>query len=407
MKPLRLMSQLPVALQTGEAAVADGELIIRDGLIDDGADLNSSASSDVIDIDLRDGVVLPGLINCHDHLQLNCAPELRPDRKFRNAEEWAAWVEDRMRPGTNGRVWAPGLSAPLAARLWQGALKNVLAGATTVAHHDPHHEVLDHPSFPIRIAPCGWAHSPGLAGEYGPSFEQSWEESPPDQPWVVHLAEGVDAKAGAEIEALARAGCLGSRTVAVHAVGLDDHARRRLLDHGGSVIWCPSSNLTMLGATLDPRSWVGPGEGGTGRLGIGTDSRLTGSRDLLDELRVAAETGGLEPFEAAQLATVDAARILRLKHAGRLEHGSPADLLVIRSREGPWKTLLGAGRSELRAVALGGRPVITDPDLEPWFRALGIIPIQVRLDGRPKLLDPASLGPSEAADLEPGLEVLG
>lgn len=405
MKPLRLASRQIVTSLADTASVADGELVVRDGLVSDGADL-TGRSNGVININLRDDVVLPGLINCHDHLHLNCAPELRPERRFRNAEQWIAWVEDRMRPGIDKHIQAPGLAAPLSARLWQGALKNVLAGTTTVTHHDPHHEILDHPSLPIRIAPCGWAHSPGLAGKYGPSLEQSWEESPPDRPWVVHLAEGVDVGAGAEIDALARAGCLGSRTVAVHAVGLDERAKLRLLDHGGSAIWCPSSNLTMLGATLDPRSWDELDEGGIGRLGIGTDSRLTGSRDLLDELRVAAETGDLEPIEVAKLATANAARVLRLDHAGRLEHGSPADLFVIRAGQDPWKTLLEARRSDLRAVALGGRPVITDPDLGSWFHAYGIKPMNVRLDGRPKLMDPASLGPPGATDLEPGLEVL-
>jgi len=405
MKPLRLGSRKIVTSLTGNASVVDGMLVVRDGLVVDDADL-TGRSDGGIDIDLRDDVVLPGLINCHDHLHLNCAPELRPERRFRNAEQWVAWVEDQMRPGIDRHIQAPGLAAPLVARLWQGALKNVLAGTTTVAHHDPHHEILDHPSLPIRIAPCGWAHSPGLAGKYGPSLEQSWGESPPDQPWVVHLAEGVDDRAATEIDALARADCLGSRTVAVHAVGLDERARRRLLDHGGSAIWCPSSNLNMLGVTLDPRAWDVPGECEVGRLGLGTDSRLTGSRDLLDELRVAAETGNLEPIEAARLTTADAARVLRLDHAGRLEHGSPADLLVIRAGQDPCKTLLEARRSDVRAVALGGRPVIADPDLESWFHGFGIKPKNVRLDGRLKLMDPASLGPPEAADLEPGLEVL-
>jgi len=312
-----------------------------------------------------------------------------------------------MQSGTSEHSDSAGLAEPLHVRLWHGALKNALSGATTVAHHDPGHEILEHTALPIRVVPCGWAHSPGLAGEYGPSLEQSWKETPPGQPWIVHLAEGVDCRAGAELGALVRAGCLGPQTVVVHAVGLDDEARQLLLDSGASAIWCPSSNLTVLGVTLDPRRWFEPGGSATRRLAIGTDSRLTGARDLLEELQVATAASGLGAAEVMSLVTVDAARVLHLEHAGRLDPGSPADLIVVRNEGNPWETLIEAERADLRAVALGGRPVITDPDLEPWFATFEIEPVRVRLDRRPKLMNPEALGPSGASDLEPGLEVLG
>ena len=124
----------------------------------------------------------------------------------------------------------------------------------------------------------------------------------------MHLAEGVDQRASGELDLVARAGCLDRRTVAVHAVGLDENGRRRLMGEGCGAIWCPSSNLAMLGSTLDPRRWMDPAGGGRFRLGLGTDSRLTGVDDILEELRVAATTSGLGAAEAARDVDPDAER---------------------------------------------------------------------------------------------------
>ena len=46
----------------------------------------------------------------------------------------------------------------------------------------------------------------------------------PDAPFCLHLAEGVDGGAAAEIRELDSRGLLGPNLLAVHAVGLDDQA---------------------------------------------------------------------------------------------------------------------------------------------------------------------------------------
>jgi cytosine/adenosine deaminase-related metal-dependent hydrolase len=73
-------------------------------------------------------------------------------------------------------------------------------------------------------------------------------------------------------------------------VGLDEEDTERLLSLGAGLVWCPTSNLKILGRTLDPRRRVD-----AGRLALGTDSRLSGSRDLLDELRAARDASDLTP----------------------------------------------------------------------------------------------------------------
>lgn len=380
-------------------AAMTADLCIADGVVSAGGEVSDTVR--LAEIDLSDEVLFPGLINCHDHLQLNGAPELRPPEKYRNSSEWIAWLEAEVGRLKSQPKGAAGLEQPLEVRLWQGALKNALCGAVTVAHHDPHHPILDDSGLPIRVVPCGWAHSPGLEGSYGPGLEESLRATPSTRPWIVHLAEGLDAQAREEFSLLARKGCVSDRTVAVHAVGLDESDRDALLSAGGAGIWCPSSNLSMLGETLDPRPWIR-----RHGLGVGTDSRLTGAFDLLAELRVAVDAAQLAPADAVAMATNDAARILKLEFAGRLENGAPADFIAIRCGEDPLRDLIAAKRADLRAVVLAGRPVVADPDLKALFSSTDTELVSVRLDGRPKLMSVTALGPAGAAELEPGLEVL-
>src|SRR3546814_3085427 len=70
---------------------------------------------------------------------------------------------------------AAALAVPLEVRMRQGALKNLLAGTTCVAHHDPWHAVCDEPGFPVAVLrEYGWAYAPGWPG-YGPDVRRSFK----------------------------------------------------------------------------------------------------------------------------------------------------------------------------------------------------------------------------------------
>src|SRR5262249_18419823 len=119
-------------------------------------------------------------------------------------------------------------AVPESMRFMHGALKNVLSGATTVAHHDPVPAGVCETSLPIRLARIHWAHSLKLGRRpdsepfptYGPLVEESHRAARADTPWVIHLAEGTDSLAAAELTRLADMGCLSPNTVLVHGVGL-------------------------------------------------------------------------------------------------------------------------------------------------------------------------------------------
>jgi cytosine/adenosine deaminase-related metal-dependent hydrolase len=366
--------------------------------------VTAEAAPNAVRIDLRDHLIFPGLINVHDHLQLNSIPSLPHDAPFPNSYAWIDAYQAHFRRADV----ALAVRVPSDTRHWVGGLKNLLAGVTTVAHHDPWQAVLDDPDFPVHVLRgAGWSHSLGFGEarddhppQYGPDVRESFCATPTDEPWIIHLAEGTDEVAAAELGRLDALGCLAQNTVLVHGVGLSSEDVDRVIERGAAVVWCPASNLATLGRTLDPRRLFD-----AGRLALGSDSRLSGSRDVLDELRVAAAHSDLSSRELLRLITEDASRVLRRPEIGGLHPGQGADCIIVRGDGDPYEALLRINRTALRAVVRAGVPVIADPDFAHWFAGCGVATIPVRIDGRPKLMA-ERFARSGAMDLEPGLEIL-
>ncbi len=114
-------------------------------------------------VDLGGDRLLPGLINAHDHLQLNVFRRLKYRDRHANVSDW---IDDINHRRSTDPEFAARLSVPLHARQLHGGLKNILSGVTTVAHHDPLDAVLLACDFPTRVvANIGWAHSLAIDGE--------------------------------------------------------------------------------------------------------------------------------------------------------------------------------------------------------------------------------------------------
>lgn len=343
-------------------------------------------------LDLAGDRLLPGLINAHDHLPLNHLPRLEPARHYRHVREWIGEIDARRRVA--GALKAA-VAVPLAERLLLGGVKNLLSGVTTVAHHDPLYPHLGEPRYPVRVVTrYGWAHSLDVEGEA--KARESQRRTPAEWPWIIHAAEGVDERAREEFWRLDRLGCLTSNTLLVHGVALGAQEQRRLIAASAGLIWCPASNLHLFGQTADVAELVR-----AGRVALGTDSRLTGSRDLLEELRAAAGQGAMTPGALESLVTRDAARLLRLADCGRVAPRARADLLVVPAG----MPLQCCRRSDIRLVMADGIALYGDPDLACAAASCSRW-TQVRVDGRLKVLE-ASLA-DRLASLsvsEPGLEL--
>src|SRR5438128_12465261 len=118
-----------------QATIVLPDRIERSPLHLSGGRITAEPPTDAWAIDLRDHLIFPGLINAHDHLHLNNVPRLPQEQPFPNSYAWSKAFEAYFADPQVAAAVA--VAKPL--RYRQGGLKNLLAGATTVAHHDPWH----------------------------------------------------------------------------------------------------------------------------------------------------------------------------------------------------------------------------------------------------------------------------
>lgn len=276
----------------------------------------------------------PGLINAHDHLHRNHYGRLgRPP--YANADRWAQDIQAR----DAARI-VEGRRLPRRDALLAGAWKNLLAGVTTVVHHDRWEDDFD-TEFPLRV----------VRVDVADSLATALNGCGAGEPFCLHLAEGTDAAAAREVHMLDAAGRLTPELIAVHGVGMDAEGVARFRASGAALAWCPSSNLFLLGRTA-PLELLREGLD----VLLGSDSLLSGAGDLLDELRCARGLGLLGEHRLEAAVGPVAARRLGLMPPS-LAVGAPADLILLA------RPLLEASAADVMLVLVGGAPRVVHPAL--------------------------------------------
>jgi cytosine/adenosine deaminase-related metal-dependent hydrolase len=286
-------------------------------------------------LDCPDLEVRPGLINAHDHLHRNHYGRLGAG-PYANAYRWAEDIQVRYR-----RRISKGRRVPRREALLAGAWKNLFAGVTTVVHHDAWEPDFDR-NFPIRVARVASADSLGMAERI---------KLPDAGPFCLHIAEGVDDVAAGELAELDKRGLVNDRLIAVHGVGINAPDAERLERSGAALVWCPTSNQFLFGRTASKRLLEGCID-----VMLGSDSRLTGAGDLLDEIRAARTFGMLDDERLADAVGPLCARRLGLAEPS-LEPGSNADLILLG------RPLAKARSGDVALTVVAGVPRVARPDL--------------------------------------------
>jgi cytosine/adenosine deaminase-related metal-dependent hydrolase/SAM-dependent methyltransferase len=321
------------------------------------------------EIDLNGYLILPGLINAHDHLEFALFPRVGRGG-YGNFLEWAQDIHQ-----TAALAILEQRGVPRETRLRWGGIRNLLCGVTTVCHHNPYELDVFERGFPVRVLKeFGWAHSVALESEVA----EKHSATPETQPFIVHLGEGIDEQSGEEIFRLENEFRVDERTVLVHGLGLTDEGRKLLKQRGAKLIWCPSSNVFLFARTLrgeELRSLP--------FVALGSDSPLTGDGDLLDEMRFARKCGAT-PEELFAMVTTSAAQVLRMRSGeGTLRADAPADFFAVADRgESPAETLAKLSFENVKLVVIGGEVRLAAPELLDRLDATmtaGLEP--VRIDG--------------------------
>jgi cytosine/adenosine deaminase-related metal-dependent hydrolase/ubiquinone/menaquinone biosynthesis C-methylase UbiE len=344
-------------LHGGQCALGPGEKVAASIAVN-GEEVGAVSSqcpltmtSPALKLDLSGYLVLPGLINAHDHLEFALFPRLGRGC-YRNAEQWAQDIQQN-----DSEIIATHRRISKRTRLWWGGIRNLLSGVTTVCHHNPIDPCLLEQDFPVRvISGFGWEHSLPFAVDVPATHGNTLE----DEPFIIHACEGIDEQSKEELSKLDALGVLDQRTVLVHGLALDAEGAGRLNARGSSLITCPSSNDFLFRRT--------PAQGllkSVSRLALGSDSSLTAAGDLLDEIRFAAHESALPPRQLYSMVTDSPASILRLKNGeGSMRPGVVADLVAVRDQDrDPADILCSLSVSDIELVMSAGRVMLASEDV--------------------------------------------
>jgi 5-methylthioadenosine/S-adenosylhomocysteine deaminase len=184
--------------------------------------------------------------------------------------------------------------------------------------------------------------------------------------YFYHLAEGIDDSARQHFLNLQDHQLVAPSLVGIHALGLNPRDLEYLADKGAKIVWSPFSNLLLYGQTLDLRAVKDSGV----HFSIGCDWSPTGSKNLLQELKVArfenARQGSpLTDFElVAGVTSQPAATLGWDKYLGMIKVRAMADLLVLSGQTGdPLEQILQATEANVRLVTVHGIPRYGDFEL--------------------------------------------
>jgi cytosine/adenosine deaminase-related metal-dependent hydrolase len=308
-----------------------------------GASLLPASESGRAEIDLSGFLVMPGLINAHDHLQFALFPRLA-DPPYRNYIDWGEDIHKKF-----SALIAKHRRVPKEVRVWWGGIRNLLCGVTTVSHHNLLWPELQRTDFPVRVVQkYGWAHSLALGGD----LREARAATPKGCPFIVHACEGVDELAGEELWGLDRLGLLDADAVLVHGLAIDQKGVALMRDRRASLIVCPSSNRFLFEKAPD-MSLLSKVE----NVALGNDSPLTAEGDLLDEIRFAMRFCKFSPQMAYRMVTTAPAAILRLYDTeGSIKESGVADLIAVRDTGHDAKDRLRTlSMNDIEFVMIGGR----------------------------------------------------
>ncbi len=312
------------------------------------------------------GIILPGLINLHDHIVWNIIPRWNPDQVFKNRYEWRLGNEENK----ENSATVNGLRSEFFCQMnTYGEVRALVGGTTSIVGTANHLCIrglvrnLDFLSgfYPLPIATDN-AHIRNIIDLPSDVWDiEEFLESEPSEAFLIHLAEGVGPAMRAEFDQMERDGLLTDKTVIIHGVALSPEQYQRMSEEGASLIWSPRSNLELYGQTADIASAIEAGV----LVAIGPDWAITGSSNILDELHLVDRwnatylNGLLSDKQLVEMVTSNPAAIAGISdEVGRISEGKFADLLVISGdTSNPYRALIDANPKSVQLVLIDGIPV--------------------------------------------------
>ncbi|MBI3206116.1 MAG: amidohydrolase family protein [Myxococcales bacterium] len=329
------------------------------------------------------GVIVPGLIDPHNHGLFNLFDESdwTPQKLYTNHNHWTdPSKEPRYTQTVDAKQALESASGSnVACEMNKFAeTKALIAGTTSflvaagerkcfaslVRTIDTAYNDLETPNIdPVRTA---------IAVPSGSDATTVCNAIQAGDTFVVHVAEGTDGPALNEFTSLSNAasGCLiNSHVTIVHGTALQTTHFQTMATANMGLVWSPKSNVFLYAATTDIPAAMAAG---VKKIALGPDWALGGSVNMLDELRFAdgydnSKWGDkLSTKKIVEMGTIEGARVLGVdKYVGSLEVGKRADLFVVPGNaSNAYDAVLAATPATVRVTMVDGRVLYGDKALE-------------------------------------------
>lgn len=312
-----------------------------------------------------EGTIYPGLIDLHNHFVYNALPLWAVPKRYKNRDQWPREKEYKSNISLPIRALA---SAEETARaLVRYVEAKALVGGTTTGQgirtqingspklfNGAMRNVED--TGDARLPEAG-TRVPNLKKNDPEDIESFRKALQTRVAYFYHLSEGVDEATRGYYTQLDDNDLIQRPLAGVHALALRPEDYKALAARGAKVVWSPFSNLLLYGQTLQLKALRESGV----TFSIGCDWSPTGSKNLLEELKVARyvvekQGAGFSARDLLQAVTADAARVVGWqKYLGVLRPGTFADLLVVSGdSDNPYEHLISATEPQVTLVTVHG-----------------------------------------------------
>jgi 5-methylthioadenosine/S-adenosylhomocysteine deaminase len=325
-------------------------------------------------IDVGRSLVMPGLIDLHNHLAYNTLPlwiEPGQQTPFAHHNSWTR--AETYAPSTTWPAYALITACPEELLAYVEA-KAIVGGTTSIQGSPPKNRPRDgwlvrnieDETFGSHNANLIYASvltaKPAALAERANKMRAG-------SAFIYHCSEGqlgsIVAREFTDAEA---AGCLQPRFIAVHANAVDP-AVFADWKSPGAIAWSPFSNLWLYGQTTD----VPAARAQAISVCLGSDWAPSGTKNVLGELKSARLTAdhlgwSLSDHDLVMMVTCLPGDVLARawgRQIGRLQPGAQADLVVIKAKRGSsaFPTIIQAAEDAVELVVISGQRRYGTPEL--------------------------------------------
>ncbi|WP_342378665.1 lamin tail domain-containing protein [Myxococcus stipitatus] len=346
------------------------------------------------------GVISPGLINAHDHVNYRSPPLASSDERYEQRLDWHHGLRNHTELNNSS---AAGVDAVSFAEL-----RHLMAGTTSIAGAGSggsagllrnldivlvsRQEGPDLWPVVSSLYPLGDTETDTYAEGCGYSFLPRTSSLPRYAAYLPHIAEGINKEAFNEFRCVSAGAndVLMARTALVQGIALTAREIGLMADRGTGLVWTPRSNIALYGDTAMLPAFKRMGVS----VALSTEWLQSGSMNMLRELKCADSLNSTYFFRAYsdqelwRMTTANAAEALNAQsRLGRIAPGMLGDLAVFSLRtfaKSPHRAVITAEPADVVLSMRGGKALYGDRTLVEALKGTSEACDTVDVCGKPK-----------------------